>query len=179
MESAYKRNGVEVIITPGFRNIGRSTGGLLLADSNSYWNGGRTTRGMVSLVRDIYFEPSFGHSAESMTSKIESKFRMRKPALLETHRFNFAGHSAQLERSVEELDKLLSWLVEKFPDIAFLTPAQLARCYIEEDGEVSIEPSMLGRMNGRLVRAMKIPKFKKILIVCLGCWLVALVTTFV
>ena len=42
---------------------------------------------------------------------------------------NFAGKNSNLALSLRELERLLSWVVSEFADVAFLTTAELGECY--------------------------------------------------
>ncbi len=125
VERAYAEAGVEVLITPGRRYPGRDLEGKLLPAQRSYVNGERLSSGLIALVREVYFEPALGHDPKKVVEQIERKWRQREPALLETHRFNFLN--GNLAASLTALKSLLQQVLERLPEVQFLSSWQLAR----------------------------------------------------
>ena len=86
-------------------------------------------------MRDIYFEPERGHSAAQALEAASRRFLLGRPALLETHRSNFIGTEADCQQSLARLDELLGTALQRWPGLAFLSPATLARIYADQPGE--------------------------------------------
>lgn len=124
VERAYAEAGIEVLITPGRRYPGRGCEGRLSSPNRSYANGERISCGLLSLVRDLYFEPALGHEPEVVLEAVERKWSQREPALLETHRFNFLD--GRLEPSLDALRSLLEGALARFPELRFLSSYELA-----------------------------------------------------
>jgi len=124
VEEAYARAGLEVLITPGRRYPGRDSEGKLLPPDREETNGARRAGRLTTLVRDLYFEPALGHASEETEERILHKWSRREPALLETHRFNFLGEG--LQPSLDALHRLLEQILERLPQVRFLTPVELA-----------------------------------------------------
>jgi len=124
VERVYANAGMEVLITPGRRFTGRDAEGKLTGSDREYANGERLANGMVTLVRDVYFEPAMGHRPDDVLKKICQKWERYEPALLETHRFNFID--GQLQSSVEALGSLLEQTMRHRPGVRFLSSHELA-----------------------------------------------------
>ena len=125
VEHAYARHGIEVLITPGRRYTGRDAEGRLTPPDQVEINGARFSCGLVTLVRDLYFEPALGHTPTELLPQIERKWTRREPALLETHRFNFVDE-AQRSSALRALNELLEKVVVQSPETRFLNPLELA-----------------------------------------------------
>ncbi|HLN94908.1 MAG TPA: hypothetical protein VK183_04670 [Flavobacterium sp.] len=99
-----------------------------------HYNGQRNNAGQTYLSRNGLFEPSLNRGTDWVDKAMESigiAFAWGKPAVIGTHRINFAG---RLDRSLrdENLDKLgrlLRSVQKKWPDVQFVDSATLAQQY--------------------------------------------------
>jgi hypothetical protein len=59
--------------------------------------------------------------------EIEIAFRWNKPAVISTHRVNYIGYLVpeNRERSLKQLEVLLSSMLKRWPDIEFMTTSEL------------------------------------------------------
>jgi hypothetical protein len=135
VEAAWVSAGVEVIITPGRRNTHRDASGQPVGEEYPIHNGQSTGEDARYLVRDIYFEPERGHTAAEALEAAHQRFQLGRPALLETHRSNFIGTVADCQQSLARLDELLCTALQRWPGLAFLSPAALARIYADHPAE--------------------------------------------
>lgn len=85
--------------------------------------------GQVYLTRNCFFEPSSPGVdwVESCLEDIRWAFRMRKPAVVSSHRVNFIGGLSKRNRDVgiRELNRLLDEVRRIWPDVEFMTSVQL------------------------------------------------------
>src|SRR5699024_9818163 len=85
--------------------------------------------GQTYLTRNCIFEPSLeGRDwVDSCLNDINIAFNMRKPAVISTHRVNFIGALEESNRSrgLKQLDRLLSAITKKWPEVEFISSAQL------------------------------------------------------
>lgn len=160
-EIAWARAGVQVVVTPGTRYSGRDAHGGLVAAGKRVGNGEASGSGMAYVVRDDYFEPALGHKAERALSALTLKARSGRPALLETHRFNFTGSDLQRDQSIAEVDRLLGLAGERFPEIRFMSTCELATAMTRVDSTL-VESTLLPRLAAWLLRLAQIPRVKKI-----------------
>ena len=131
VEIAWMAAGIEVIITPGQRYTGRDATGQPAGVEACLHNGQAAGPMALYLVRDIYFEPVRGHAPARVLEEAHVRFRLGRPALLETHRSNFVGTEMDFEHSLAQLDTLLDQVLRDWPDLRFLSPEALARRYRE------------------------------------------------
>lgn len=94
-----------------------------------HYLGKRSSSGLTYLTRNAFFEPSAGGKdwVASCLGEIEGAFRWHKPAVISTHRVNYIGvHNVQnRDNGLTQLKALLSIVVNKWPDVRFLTSTEL------------------------------------------------------
>jgi hypothetical protein len=81
------------------------------------------------ITRNAFFEPS-GSSKDELNSclaDIELAFRWKKPAVISSHRINFIGSLDKSNRDMglAQLNKLLTTIVKRWPDVEFMTSSEL------------------------------------------------------
>jgi len=133
VEQAWAKRGIDVLVTPGQRYEGRDAEGRITPSTERIFNGQRSDEGLIYIVRDDYFEPSLGHTSERVISALKAKSSAGRPTLLETHRFNFIGTEQKTAAAFHELEKLLARVSREFPETAFISTAELARVYRDND----------------------------------------------
>jgi hypothetical protein len=96
-----------------------------------HYLGEKNDLGQTYIVRNVFFEPStqinkLAH-VEKAISYIRAAFRMKKPAIISSHRLNYIGGLNEKNRNenLELLDKLLKKIIAEFPDVEFLTSDEL------------------------------------------------------
>ena len=96
-----------------------------------HYLGQRNRLKQVYLIRNVAFEPTENPGVDWINkalNQIESGFRMFKPAIISTHRINFIGFidRSNRERNLALFNELLKKIVQKWPDIEFMSSDQLA-----------------------------------------------------
>jgi len=108
--------GYRIIAEPGINGSSRIIHSHYLGKKNRY--------GQLYLIRNASFEPAFNESAvvENCLYEIAAAFRLMKPAVISTHRINFAGSLVpdNRDRSLKQLNKLISLLLKRWPDVEFM-----------------------------------------------------------
>lgn len=100
--------------------------------------GEKNEHGQRLLVRNCVFEPSqFPESYDSVgecLKGIENAFLWKKPAVITTHRLNFIGfiHPENRERNLRQFRKLLKQLLQKWPEVEFITSVELGELIMKE-----------------------------------------------
>ena len=94
------------------------------------FTGFRSKAGLLYLTRNAYFEPSQLSKVDWYTDclkRVDIAFRCGKPAIISTHRLNFIGNIEENNRksNLALFNKLLSVIVEKYPEVEFLSSDQL------------------------------------------------------
>jgi hypothetical protein len=102
---------------------------------NKYW-GTKNKLGQVHWRRNVLFEPgrnlNFDWVGKSL-AEIEIAFRWGKPAVISSHRENFIGSIFEENRtqSLQKLERLLKKVLQKWPDVQFISNAQLAEIMLK------------------------------------------------
>ena len=177
VESAWARAGVRVVVTPGIRNESRDSAGRIVAGEQRYFNMASGPHGVSYMVRDSYFEPSLGHTHRRALQDFKGNTLVGRPTLIEIHRLNFIGDERSTQRALEEVTCLLSVACRQFPDIRFMSTAELARqCRDRSD---LVETRVGARVHVLLRRLANVSRLRKLAWatgVILPAWLAYLVT---
>lgn len=95
--------------------------------------GAKNNSQQINLVRNCKFEPSqYPESYDSVgecLKGVKNAFLWKKPAIICSHRMNFIGH-VHLEnrtRNLELFRELLNSIVRKWPEVEFMTSAELGK----------------------------------------------------
>ena len=158
VEAAWRRAGVDVIITPGHRATCRNTAGLPGCEDVSMLAGERSLSGQTYLVRDVYFEPALGHTPQRLVESLQTRTRQGRASLIETHRFNFL--QAQ-DASLATLESGLNAALTACPDLHFMTPFELARAMNDLDPNW-IESGLMARWAAWSARLDEVPRFRRV-----------------
>lgn len=126
VEHAWAASGVCCVVTCGRQYEGRAGDGGLMPATRHIVNGETGVAGVCYVVRDAYFEPIRGHRAEQVWQAVAERTVLARPTLLETHRESFIAAPEVAERSLAELARALEGVVQRHPDVRFLSTAALA-----------------------------------------------------
>jgi hypothetical protein len=161
VENAWAAAGVKVIVTPGARFDARDGQGRPAGRKGLIYNGQYAENNILYLVRDVYFEPSLGHVASQAFVAFEAKTRLGRPAVFETHRFNFIGTVEKRNKSIAELGYLLRMAVENYSDLAFLPSDKLAMVLKKRSPEWT-DSRFRRRLHVCITRLGEIPRLRKL-----------------
>lgn len=95
------------------------------------YTGQKNKLNQIYSVRNCYFEPAYNQNAQECVQtclyEVEKAFKSRKPAIINTHRLNYIGSINPLNRenNLLGLKDLLNTLITKYPDIEFVSSAEL------------------------------------------------------
>ncbi|MGB5339052.1 MAG: glycosyl hydrolase [Gammaproteobacteria bacterium] len=161
VEQAWAAAGIDVIVTPGRRYETRDESGKPADAGNPVHNGLVGENGIVYMVRDVYFEPSLGHTAAQAQDALAQKVELGQPALFETHRFNFLGSDEQKDQSLEQIKSLLQGALIAWPSLAFLSTRKLASILKNRDPEW-VELGLRRRLHVWIRRLGEFPRLRKL-----------------
>jgi hypothetical protein len=89
--------------------------------------------GLTAIVRNVAFEPIMGPdlAVTRALDQVAAAFRLRKPAIISSHRANFSGliDSNNRRQGLQSLGLLLSQIVRRWPDVEFLNAAELVQLF--------------------------------------------------
>lgn len=160
VENAWADAGIGVVVTPGSRFETRDEDGRPASRGDPIYNGQSGEQSIVYLVRDVYFEPLFGHTAEQALDALSSKSRLGRPTLFETHRFNFLGSEEKKNQALAELERLVRMAVKNYPDLAFLSSGKLAEILKNRDPDW-LEPRFRRRLHVWITRLGELSRLRK------------------
>jgi len=109
--------GIRAIVTPG--RYYRHRGQFAHPSSAPLITNGMRSQGTCYVVRDRYFEPFKGHSAEQGLRALAENTALGRPTLLEIHRVNFLEGTLR-ERTLSAIRGLLSTALVEYPNLRFL-----------------------------------------------------------
>lgn len=135
VEKAWAAEGISAVVTPGRRYESRDAEGQPSAPGEPVYSGQLAENGIVYVVRNSYFEPSLGHTADNAMASLVLKSGLGQPTLFEMHRFNFLGSEERKTRSIEELGRLLRDALDRYPSLAFISTGKLAGILKKRDPE--------------------------------------------
>lgn len=96
-----------------------------------YFLGEENKFNQTYLVRNARFEPSLtdnrSESVDRCLSEITAAFRMKKPAIICSHRINYIGYidGTNRDRNLILLNQLLKRITTKWPEVEFMNSVQL------------------------------------------------------
>ena len=84
----------------------------------------------IYIVRNAHFEPSQTpnkNSVDECLKRVDIAFKMRKPAVIGSHRLNYIGRidPSNREKNLKLFRELLEKMTRRWPDIEFMTTEQL------------------------------------------------------
>ena len=93
--------------------------------------GERNDLGQIYLIRNAFFEPATRLNInwqKKIFNEIKAAFLVGAPVILSSHRVNFMGglDEKNRERNLKLFGEILSSLVEKYPDIEFVSTEELS-----------------------------------------------------
>lgn len=159
VESAWGRNGVEVVIAPGRRYTFWNVQGRPAGVDRAILTGQRSSAGQCYVVRDVYLEPALGHGPERLVRDLEIRTRQGRACLVEIHRFNFLDRADQ---SLAVLGDSLREGLSVRPEVRFMSPLELARAIRTGDARV-LETALGARLRAWLARVGEIPRFARLM----------------
>jgi hypothetical protein len=168
VEEAYRNAGVSVLITPGARCAARDREGRPVCSGPPLFNGQRGSRGILYLVRDVYFEPAFGHPAERLAQEVGARGELGRPALVETHRFNYCGPRGSAA-AFATLAEALRQVRARVARVRFASSLELARAIESRDPDW-LETAFLRRCGTWARRALRLPGFARAARACGLAW---------
>lgn len=121
-EDTLAETGVKFLYVSHLSYIPDGCGGLKY---KHYITGQKNNFGITYYTRNCAFEPTDEKypGIELTLKQINAAFRWGKPANISTHRTNFVGsiEPANREKGLQELEKLLKAIVQKWPDVEFMS----------------------------------------------------------
>lgn len=127
LAKALKEGGIDYLDTDMINNEHQGNGRY---KRSIHFTGSVNALNQTFLVRNCVYEPSPGDNIDWINyclDQIAIAFFWNKPAIVSTHRVNFAGHidPAHRARGLNDLEQLLKKIVKRWPEVEFLTTNEL------------------------------------------------------
>lgn len=128
-EKVWHKYGIKYIGAGNRRVDTQSVPNHRLGEKNQ-WN-------MIYLTRNVNFEPVRQNACQDAFIEIDFLFKTQQPAIIETHCINYLSSIKNFrEKSLDQLDKLLYLIEEKYPEVVYLTSQQFGEI-LEKDTVIS------------------------------------------
>ena len=96
-----------------------------------HWLGQKDKSGIRYITRNCLFEPSQPGKdwVDSCLNDIHIAFKCHKPAVISTHRVNYAGslNTSNRDKGLSQLKQLLQKIIKNWPEVEFMTTPQLGK----------------------------------------------------
>jgi hypothetical protein len=158
VEQGWSNAGIRAIVTPGRHYEHRGQFGR--PDTVALITNGMHADGIDYVVRDRYFEPFKGHTAEDGLHALEANTALGRPTLLETHRANFIETDLRI-RSLKALQELLQRALKRYHGLRFLSTAELVEAIAQQQPAL-ITRSTRARIKFWTARVRTLPRFWKL-----------------
>jgi len=103
--------------------------------------GQKNAYNQIDLLRNCTFEPTTSgpDSLKNCLSDIDIAFRMKKPAIICTHRINYVGYISQTNRdkNLKTLNYLIKAILKKWPETEFMNSVTLGELIKNENSNTS------------------------------------------
>lgn len=133
LEQALAGLGVCGIQSGSWQNVPVCVGGKKRLRRRLRFLGQRNRFGQTYTVRNCSYEPAYqqnpAQSAEACFAQIMRAFCSRKPAIINSHRFNYIGsiHPENARENLKGLLQLLQTILEQVPDAEFISTVDLLK----------------------------------------------------
>jgi len=126
LESEVAKSGIKYLYGDRFQHEALGYGKTRL---RIHYLGQQSNEKLRYVTRNCFFEPSMESKnwINSCLSDIEISFRWHKPAVISSHRVNYIGSivPSNRDRGLKQLKELLSTILHKWPEVEFMSTAQL------------------------------------------------------
>lgn len=126
LEQTAAENGIQYMSAPKIQQEALGNGNTR---KRYHYLGQQNISKQLYITRNCFFEPSaVGKDwVSSCLADISTAFRWHKPAVISTHRVNYTGSLDEGNRKsgLQQLNKLLTGITRKWPEVIFLSSIQL------------------------------------------------------
>ncbi len=131
IEQVLQKNGVKYIQGVAQQLLPQTKNNVHFFKKKYHYIGQRNSLSQSYLTRNTYFEPCLlpetTDNVGYCMKRTEIAFKLRKPAIIASHRLNFIGgiHPENSDRNLKLFRNLLVKITQKWPDVEFMTSDEL------------------------------------------------------
>ena len=131
LEESLKDIGINHIQCAPWQNKAVGTSDTYKLKRIIRYTGQRNRKNQMYSVRNCSYEPAYRQNPEecvkSCIEEISASFKSKKPAIISSHRFNYIGsiNPKNRENNLSGLKELLKLIVERYPDVEFISSVEL------------------------------------------------------
>ncbi|WP_138429449.1 hypothetical protein [Fodinibius saliphilus] len=106
---------------------------------HTHWLGEENEVGQKYLLRNASFEPASLNTdidpVEKCLNEVSVAFRMKKPAVIDTHRVNYVGFidTQNRDKNLRMFDELLFKIIKRWPEVEFFNSEQLGKLMLTNE----------------------------------------------
>lgn len=129
-EKVLFKNGIKGIQTSCWQNVPKSNKKFKLG-RRLHYTGEKNKYNQYYTVRNCSYEPAYSHNPEQAANncliEIKKSFANRKPAIINSHRFNYISsiNKDNAYNNIKYLGWLLAKVIDEYNDVEFFTTPQL------------------------------------------------------
>lgn len=143
IEDAAAELGIDYIQGDRYQLIPQKGGRDADLRRKSHYIGEKNRNAQIYLMRNCTFEPSWDQRidwVDRCLSQISTAFKWQKPATISTHRLNYIGYIdvKNREKNLKLLELLFTKITQIWPDMEYLSSAELGRMIRGGYGEEEI-----------------------------------------
>lgn len=135
LEEITKLNGIKYL---GTTYIQKESLGQRRFKNRYHYLGQQNIHKQSYIIRNALFEPNQNNRNDlnECLKRIKIAFSLNKPAIISTHRTNFIGalNLKNRDNGLRELKKLLKEIIVRFPEVEFMTTAELGELMNKGNG---------------------------------------------
>ncbi len=138
LERALAKEGIRYIQSSAWQNKPCGRDGEYKLKRVLHYTGQKNKLGQMYSVRNCDYEPAYYQDPQECAARcladIDRSFAAGKPAVITSHRLNYIGtiNPKNRENNLRGLQLLLDNVVHKYPDVEFVSSAQLFAIMTEE-----------------------------------------------
>lgn len=138
LEECLLKNGINYIQSAPWQNKPIGKNGTYQLKRIIHYTGQKNKIGQMYSVRNCNFEPAYNQNPEECVknclSEISKAFESRKPAIINTHRFNYIAsiNPENRKNNLAGLKALLNGIVQQYADVEFISSAELFAIMTQE-----------------------------------------------
>lgn len=137
-ENSLKKQGFLGIQTGPWQHKSIGADGVYLLKRQLHFTGEKNSNGQIYTVRNCAYEPAYNQNPEECAkecfAQIKNAFKVKKPAIINSHRFNYIGsiNPDNSKNNLHWLKNLLQMIVKEYDDVEFITSPELLDLIFQE-----------------------------------------------